>query len=71
MEATVLYGARDVRFEDRPDPAILEPTDAIIRLPVTCICGSDLWPYRAFNQLQHRRRWATSTAASLRRSAAV
>ena len=46
MEATVLYGARDVRFEDRPDPAILEPTDAIIRLPVTCICGSDLWPYR-------------------------
>ena len=46
MEATVLYGARDVRFEDRPDPAILEPTDAIIRLPATCICGSDLWPYR-------------------------
>lgn len=46
MQATVLYGARDVRFEDRPDPTILEPTDAIIRLPVTCICGSDLWPYR-------------------------
>ena len=46
MEATVLYGARDVRFEDRPDPAILAPTDAIIRLPFTCICGSDLWPYR-------------------------
>ena len=46
MAATILYGARDVRFEDRPDPAILEPTDAIIRLPVTCICGSDLWPYR-------------------------
>ena len=46
MQATVLYGARDVRFEDRPDPAIVEPTDAVIRLPVTCICGSDLWPYR-------------------------
>ena len=46
MEATVLYGARDVRFEDRPDPTIVEPTDAIIRLPFTCICGSDLWPYR-------------------------
>jgi threonine dehydrogenase-like Zn-dependent dehydrogenase len=46
MQATVLYGTRDVRFEDRPDPAILEPTDAIIRLPVTCVCGSDLWPYR-------------------------
>ena len=40
MQATVLYGARDVRFEDRPDPAIVEPTDAIIRLPLTCICGS-------------------------------
>src|SRR5918998_849554 len=46
MEATVLYGARDVRFEDRPEPAILEPTDAVIRLPFTCVCGSDLWPYR-------------------------
>jgi threonine dehydrogenase-like Zn-dependent dehydrogenase len=35
-----------VRFEERPDPTILEPTDAIIRLPATCVCGSDLWPYR-------------------------
>ena len=34
MQATVLYGAGDVRFEDRPDPAIVEPTDAVIRLPV-------------------------------------
>src|SRR5688572_32281663 len=46
MEATVLYAARDVRFEDRAEPTILEPTDAVIRLPFTCICGSDLWPYR-------------------------
>ena len=46
MEATILYGARDVRLEDRPQPTILEPTDAVIRLPFTCICGSDLWPYR-------------------------
>ena len=46
MQATVLYGARDVRFEDRPEPTIVEPTDAVIRLPFTCICGSDLWPYR-------------------------
>lgn len=46
MESTVLYGPRDVRFEDRPEPAIVESTDAIIRLPVTCICGSDLWPFR-------------------------
>lgn len=46
MEATVLHGARDVRLEDRPEPTIIEPTDAVIRLPFTCICGSDLWPYR-------------------------
>ena len=46
MHATVLYGERDIRFEDRPEPAIVDASDAIIRLPVTCICGSDLWPYR-------------------------
>src|SRR3954453_11871422 len=46
MQGAVLYGAHDVRFEDRAEPKIVEPTDAIIRLPVTCICGSDLWPYR-------------------------
>ena len=46
MQATVLYGERDIRFEDRPDPAVIAPTDAVIRLPFTCICGSDLWPYR-------------------------
>src|SRR5436190_18705794 len=46
MQGAVLYGARDIRFEDRAEPTIVDPTDAIIRLPVTCICGSDLWPYR-------------------------
>src|ERR687886_1077468 len=46
MQGTVLYGPRDVRFEERPDPTIIEPTDAIIGLPATCVCGSDLWPYR-------------------------
>ena len=46
MQATVLYGPRDVRFEERAEPKILKPTDAIIRLSVTCVCGSDLWPYR-------------------------
>src|SRR5439155_7312454 len=35
-----------VRFEERPDPTILEPTDAIIRISAACVCGSDLWPYR-------------------------
>lgn len=46
MKGTMLYGARDVRFEDRPDPKIIEPTDAIIKLSAACVCGSDLWPYR-------------------------
>jgi threonine dehydrogenase-like Zn-dependent dehydrogenase len=49
MRAAVLYGPRDVRVDERPDPTIIEPTDAIIRLSVTCICGSDLWPYRGLN----------------------
>lgn len=46
MRGTVLYGPRDIRFETRPDPTITKPTDAILRLSATCICGSDLWPYR-------------------------
>src|ERR687890_577015 len=46
MRSTVMYSAGDVRIEDVPDPSIVEPTDAVIRLPVTCVCGSDLWPYR-------------------------
>jgi threonine dehydrogenase-like Zn-dependent dehydrogenase len=65
MQATVLYGARDVRFEDSPDPAILETTDAIIRLPLTCICGSDLWPYRGIQPRTsslHRKRSSRTSA---------
>jgi threonine dehydrogenase-like Zn-dependent dehydrogenase len=46
MKGAVLYGPRDVRFEERADPTIIEPTDAILRLAATCVCGSDLWPYR-------------------------
>ena len=45
MQGTMLYGPRDIRFEDRPEPTIIKPTDAILRLSATCICGSDLWPY--------------------------
>jgi threonine dehydrogenase-like Zn-dependent dehydrogenase len=46
MRGAVLHAPGHVRVEDRPDPEILQPTDAIIRLSATCICGSDLWPYR-------------------------
>jgi len=51
MLATVLHGPRDVRYEDVAEPTILKPTDAIIKLSATCICGSDLWPYRGINQV--------------------
>jgi len=46
MRGAILYGPRDVRFEERADPKIIRSTDAIIRISVTCVCGSDLWPYR-------------------------
>lgn len=46
MLATVMHGPGDVRFEQVADPKIVQPTDAIIKLAATCICGSDLWPYR-------------------------
>jgi threonine dehydrogenase-like Zn-dependent dehydrogenase len=49
MLGTVLYGPRDVRFEERDVPTIIEPTDAIIRISATCVCGSDLWPYRGIS----------------------
>ncbi|MFO1143046.1 MAG: zinc-dependent alcohol dehydrogenase family protein [Amaricoccus sp.] len=46
MLATVLHAPGDIRFEEVPEPTILKPTDAIIKLAATCVCGSDLWPYR-------------------------
>ena len=46
MRATVMYSAGDVRIENVPDPQIIEPTDAIIRVTRACVCGSDLWPYQ-------------------------
>jgi threonine dehydrogenase-like Zn-dependent dehydrogenase len=51
MKGTVLYGPRDIRFEERDDPKIVKPTDAIIRISATCVCGSDLWPYRGLQPI--------------------
>ena len=50
MKGAVLHGPYDVRLEQRDDPTIVEPTDAIIRLSATCVCGSDLWPYRGTDE---------------------
>jgi threonine dehydrogenase-like Zn-dependent dehydrogenase len=52
MRGAVLHGARDIRFEDRAEPTIVDPTDAIISLSATCICGSDLWPYRGIQPIR-------------------
>jgi threonine dehydrogenase-like Zn-dependent dehydrogenase len=52
MRGAVLHAPGDVRLEERDDPRIVEPTDAIIRLSATCVCGSDLWPYRGIEVLQ-------------------
>lgn len=49
MKATIMHGPGDVRYETVPDPRIEKPTDALIKLSATCICGSDLWPYRGLN----------------------
>jgi threonine dehydrogenase-like Zn-dependent dehydrogenase len=51
MRGTVLYGPGDIRFEDREMPRIEQPTDAVIRIAATCVCGSDLWPYRGLQPI--------------------
>jgi threonine dehydrogenase-like Zn-dependent dehydrogenase len=51
MRGAVLYGTRDVRFEERAEPKIVQPTDALIKLSATCVCGSDLWPYRGISPI--------------------
>jgi threonine dehydrogenase-like Zn-dependent dehydrogenase len=53
MRGVIMHAPGDVRVEDREDPTIIEPTDAIIRLSASCICGSDLWPYRGAEPVDH------------------
>ena len=55
MRGVVMYGPGDVRVEDVDEPQILKPTDAIIRLSASCVCGSDLWPYRGIEALDGPR----------------
>src|SRR5438552_15825745 len=51
MQGAILVAPYEIRFEEREEPKIMKPTDAIIRTSVTCICGSDLWPYRGINPI--------------------
>ncbi|MFE6049319.1 zinc-binding dehydrogenase [Kitasatospora sp. NPDC056446] len=55
MRATLLYGADDVRVEDVADPGIRNPSDAVVRIVLSCICGSDLWPYKSLPPTDHPR----------------
>ena len=52
MRGAVLHGPRDVRFEEVSTPAIMQPTDAVIRVSAACVCGSDLWPYRGIAAIE-------------------
>jgi threonine dehydrogenase-like Zn-dependent dehydrogenase len=56
MKATLIHGAGDVRVADVPDPTLREPTDAVVRVLRSCICGSDLWPYGAMPASEQGRR---------------
>jgi threonine dehydrogenase-like Zn-dependent dehydrogenase len=49
MRGAVLYAPGDVRLEQRPAPEIIKPTDAIVKIAASCVCGSDLWDYRGIN----------------------
>ena len=51
MRVTTLHGTRDIQLEERPQPTIEKPTEAIVRVVRACICGSDLWPYRGENEI--------------------
>lgn len=55
MRGAIIYGPHDVRFEERPNPTIVEPTDAIIKIVATCVCGSDLWSYRGIDESSEPR----------------
>ena len=52
MHGAIIYGPKDVRFEERDDPTIKQPTDAIIRTVAACVCGSDLWRYRGVQEVK-------------------
>lgn len=54
MRGVVLHGPGDVRVEEREDPTIQEPTDAVIKVVAACVCGSDLWPYRGADPAENQ-----------------
>ena len=53
MKAAIFKGKGNIAVEERPKPTISEPTDAIVRVVLACVCGSDLWFYRGKSDLPH------------------
>ena len=53
MRGVIMRAPWDVRVEERPVPVLEAPTDAIIRVTATCVCGSDLWPYRGLESVDN------------------
>jgi threonine dehydrogenase-like Zn-dependent dehydrogenase len=51
MRVTTIHGPGDIRLEERPRPTLEAPTEALVRVVASCVCGSDLWPYRGENQI--------------------
>jgi threonine dehydrogenase-like Zn-dependent dehydrogenase len=54
VRATLIHGDHDIRFEEVPDPVLLTGDDAIVRVVASCVCGSDLWPYRGVTRASGR-----------------
>jgi threonine dehydrogenase-like Zn-dependent dehydrogenase len=50
VRATLIHAPRDIRLEDLPDPVLRLPGDAVVRVVASCVCGSDLWPYRGVTE---------------------
>ena len=56
MKATLLHGPRDIRLAEVPDPQLHDPTDVVVRVVASCVCGSDLWPYRGVTRTREPKR---------------
>ena len=53
MRGVIMDSPGTIRVDERDNPTIQEPTDAIIKVAATCVCGSDLWPYRGIEDVDH------------------
>jgi threonine dehydrogenase-like Zn-dependent dehydrogenase len=64
MRAAIFNGPRSIEVGDRPDPAVKAPTDAVVRVVLGCVCGSDLWYYRGVSRMSRTPSVTSSSAWS-------